>query len=161
MTSNPYYVPLYPNYSLQESDEKSKSAWSNPSTTTPDPYGASDPIAQFVAGRLTIIKATVREVLEEIDHRDQLSTRVLEAIDKDELLQKERLFQVAPHGSVAFTIGDPRRRAAIESELSALRKERRHEEVACWKDVNTLKRDLRDLLQTYREELRRTKVIRP
>ncbi len=159
MTSQPYYVPLYPNYSLPKSDENSKHDLSETLKPKSAHIVVDDPIAQFLSDRLRIIERTIREVVEEIASRERLNAKVIDAIGKDELVQKERLFQVAPNGTAVFTVGDPRRRSAIESEIAALQKERRHEDLAQWKDISGLKRDLRELLREYREESRRSRVL--
>jgi hypothetical protein len=158
-TSQPYYVPLYPNYSLPRNEENSKLASCEPNSGRLAETSTGDPVSDFVADRLRIIEATIRQVVDEIAERERLHGEVVEAIDKDELMQKERLFQAAPHGTAVFTVGDPRRRAAIESELAALQKERRREEVANWSDIGSLRKELRELLAEYRQEARRRRII--
>ena len=66
---------------------------------------------------------------------------------------------MAPHGSSPFTIGDSRRRASIEKELSTLEAEQRRETTAAWKDIANLKKELRALLREEAEEKRRQEVI--
>lgn len=118
-----------------------------------------DPVSDFLADRLRIIEATIRQVLDEIAERERLHKTTLQAIDEEEMLHKERLYQAAPHGTSVFTSGDPRRRAAIESELAALQKERRREQLANWGDVGRLRSELRELLSEYWQEARRSRLI--
>jgi hypothetical protein len=100
-------------------------------------------------------------VQEAIDEREALRDRSLEAIDQAMCAQKELLYQSAPHGSSTFTIGDPKRRAQIERELSALEAEKRKETTAAWKDVATLQKELRELLREKLEEEQRQRVMQP
>ena len=73
--------------------------------------------------------------------------------------QKELLYQVAPHGSATFTIGDPKRRTGIEKAIATLEAEKRHETGSAWKDIAGLNKELRILLREHEEEKRRQRVI--
>lgn len=158
-TSKLYYAPLYPNYSLPVNGDSLKTGSFSLDRLQPDKCESGDPVVNFLADRLCILEATIRQVLGEIAERERLHKTTLKAIDEEEMLHKERLFQAAPHGSSVFTSGDPRRRAAIESELAALQKERRREQLASWSDVGSLRSELRVLLSEYRQEARRSRLI--
>lgn len=159
MTSQPYYVPLSPSYSLSVSEDGLSTGSSSLHSLQHGKRESGDPVSDFLADRLRIIEATIRQVLDEIAERERLHETTLKAIDEEEMLHKERLFQAAPHGSSVFTSGDPRRRAAIESELAALQKERRRELLTKFSDVGRLRGELRELLAEYWQEARRSRLI--
>lgn len=145
MQSTNYYVPNYPNY-----------IWKPPSATS-----SSDPVEEFFNDRLRIVRATIQQVLNEIETRETLSEQTLRKLDAEICEAGERLLQIAPHGSSTFTIGDPRRRASIEGEIAALEKEHRQEQISKWKDTAALKHELRELLREYMDEKRKEKALQP
>lgn len=158
MQSTPYYVPLHPNYRFNGSENASKPS---SSVIVPGFDAQADPVLGFLADKIRIVEASIRQVVEELDERQKLQESTIAAIDKESCVFKERLFQVAPHGSSPFTVGDSRRRASIESEIAALEKEKRHEKTAAFKDVASLKKELRELIREYLEEKRKERAMRP
>jgi len=113
----------------------------------------------FVSGKLRIIEAAIEEVTADIETRVRLNDQTIAEIDKAICAHKELLYQVAPCGSSPFTIGDSRRRSAIEKELVALDAEKRAETTTSWRDIAALKKELRVLLREQLEEKRRQQVI--
>lgn len=113
----------------------------------------------LMAGKLRIIEAAIEQITNEVEDRENLQKVLLETIDNEICDQKEALYQVAPHGSSPFTVGDSKRRASIERELAALEAEKRKETCSTWKDIANLKRELRDLLREHNEEKRRQRVM--
>lgn len=124
-----------------------------------DRNSQQDPIEGFVRDKLIIIEAAINQVLGEIEQREQLLTELLEDIDAQICIQKEMFFRIAPYGSSAITEGDPKRRVAIEGMLASLETEKRREQASAWKDIASLKRELRELLREYNEEKRKQRVI--
>ncbi len=114
----------------------------------------------MISGRQTIIEAGIKQVDEEIEVRYHLHYRLVEELDRQLCLQKEALMQVAPHGNFPFTVGDPRRRSALEKDLASLEGDKRHEMIAVWKDVASLKSERRTLLQELYSEQQRQSVMR-
>jgi hypothetical protein len=164
MQSTPYYLPKYPKYSLSVSAEQSRQSFSairSISGPHSKVHDQGDTLDTLLSGRLKVIEAGIEQILEEIHGRETLHDSLLYDIDRDLCEQKERLYQVAPHGSSPFTVGDSKRRASIEKELAALKAEKRTESGGLWKDVATLKKELRELLREYEEEKRRQQVIAP
>ena len=123
---------------------------------------ADDPLDRFLAGKLSIRHASIAQVAREIQSRIRLRDRLLAAMDQDMARLKEKLYQAAPWGeSSPFSVGDGKRRAGIESQLSALEVEKRREETSAWRDVASLKKELRELLREYEEEKRKLEVMQP
>jgi len=158
MKSTPYYVPYSPKYTCSGSANGSR----------PNSYEialpqdlflpqtlSSDPLEAFVQGKLRILEAAIAQVLKEIEQRELLRDVMLDAIDNQMCELTTSLMAVAPWGDSPSTVGDPRRRAALEKEISALDAEKRHETTATWKDIANLKKELRELLREYHEEKRK------
>jgi len=189
MKSTNYYLPNSLNYSSTANDNAWKKSSSQPaipspatvSDSTPNPGSVkgptppsrlclskpttyiskapTDPLDTFTAGKSEILEAGIQQVMEEIEVREKLHEELIEELDKQFCIQKEALMQVAPHGNSPFTVGDPRRRGSIEKELCSLDSEKRHEQVAVWKDVSSLKREFRELSREMEEEKRRQQVM--
>lgn len=162
MQSMPYYSIPYPSNSYGGNDNSSRqdsSEMQNPTAPFSKKESTPDPLGKFVAGKLAILNAAIEQVATEVEEREKLRDRTLHDIDKAICEQKELLYQVAPHGSSPFTIGDSKRRSSIEKELSTLEAEQRRETTAAWKDIANLKKELRALLREEAEEKRRQEVI--
>ena len=164
MSSMPYYVPCCPKYSLRENAADSKPSSSDIPMALPwevsfQTTNQEDLLVSLVADRLRIMEAGIRQLIIEMEERKRLRDRMLDDIDQEICAQKEMLFQVAPNGVSPFTVGDPRRRSAIEKEIASLDAEKRAQETSAWKDVSTLKKELRELGREYLEEKRKQRVI--
>jgi len=146
MKNQPYYLPVSPEYAPGPSGAKSTSA-------------VQDPLTAFVTGKVRILATTIDQIVDEIEERQNLGEKVMKEIVMRMSDLKEPLYQVAPFGSSPLTVGDPRRRAAIEKALLTLETEHRREEVATWKDVAGLKRELREIAREYEEEKNRARVM--
>ena len=146
MNTQPYYLPVAPGYLP-------------PTHGNPTNRANSDPIEQLVSSRLRALGGSIDQVVEEIEGREKLGEEVLLSIDLQMSRLKEPLYQVAPFGSSPLSVGDPRRRSAIEKCLFTLECERRKEELGTWKDVSGLKRELREIVREYEEERDRARVI--
>ena len=158
----PYYTAPSQRSSCGESDSNSNQNSSeklSPTVRFSDKTSNLDPLERFVVGKLRILEAAIEEVTREIEERRKLRDATLQVIDKALCEQKELLYQVAPHGSSPFTVGDSKRRSGIEGELSALEAEKRRETTAAWKDTANLKKELRELLREHAEEKRRQQVV--
>ena len=112
-----------------------------------------------MSGKLRILEASIEQITREIEEREQLRDTTLETIDKAICEQKTMLHQVAPHGIMPITVGEPKRRASIEKEVASLEEEKRRETVSAWRDIAGLKRELRELQREHAEEARRHQVI--
>ncbi len=158
MKSTNYYVTNSPKYSSNASENNWKPG-SSPAVTTSSPP-AIDPLESLVSGKLAIIEGGLKQVAEEIEERNTLHEQLVEELDRQLCIQTEALMQTAPHGNMPSTVGDPRRRSAIEKELASLEGDKRHEYIAVWKDIASLKRELRELSREFYEEKQRQWVMR-
>jgi len=163
MRTEPYYMPHCQKYSFIASGSVLRPVSSeNPCLnghTTPGDRQPADTLDDLITGSLRTLGQSIEQILEEIDARQRLGERIIESIDKQMCMLKEPLYMTAPFGPSTVTVGDPRRRTAIEKELASLETEKRHEEVGTWKDVAGLKRELRELWRDYDTEKQRARVM--
>ena len=162
MKSTLFYVPFSPKYVCSGSVSESKPSYSE--TSVPALSGIErdawqDPLDAFVSGKLRIIERAIQQVTDEIQKRELLQEVMLDAIDNQMCRLRTALFATAPYGDSPFTLGDPRRRAALEKEIASLEAEKRGEETAAWKDIAGLKKELREVFREYLEERRKQQVM--
>ncbi len=162
MQLTPYYESHCQKYPSGMNGRDSKISSLDPPIHTPPSIrtlSGLDPLGMLLSGKLRIVETSIDQIAEEISGRERLRDRMLETIDKEICLQKELLYQVAPHGSSPFTVGDPKRRVGIERAIATLDAEKRQERCSAWKDIAGLNKELRVLLREQEEEKRRQRVI--
>ena len=158
MKSTNYYVMNSPKYDCSGNGNEWKPGSSTAAALSDTT--SKDSLESLISGRVTIIEAGIKQVEEEIDVRYSLHNRLVEELDRQLCIQKGALMQVAPYGNLPFTVGDPRRRSALEKEMATLEGDKRHEMIAVWKDVASLKSERRTLLQELYSEQQRQSVMR-
>jgi hypothetical protein len=163
--TNYYYVPVHPQYCIgtlnaASSSQSSLATAANTARSLATSNGA-DPIDSFLSEKTRILKTAIRQVLEHIAERESLRDEMVAQINDQQCDAKGRLYRVAPYGDAPLTIGDPRRRSAIEKELTDLEGEKRREMVSAWKDISTLRKELRERFIEYLEERQRQRVLQP
>jgi hypothetical protein len=123
--------------------------------------GASkDPLAPFFHGQKAFAAKTVEDILGLVYEREQLKTANLRCIDYDSCYLKTRLFEID-----SWRTGiDPqldKTRGSIERDLLGLEREKRFEEVACWRDTTRLRTDLREALKEFQQEKNKESLLSP
>ncbi len=162
MKSTPYYVQNYPKYVCTVNANALKPNYSAPvlpALAGYNPNARTDPLEAFIQGKLRILEAAIAQVLKEIEEREHLRDVTLDGIDNQMCELKTALMAVAPWGDSPSTLGDPRRRGSLEKEIAALVAEQRHETTATWKDIASLKSELRELVREYHEEKRKGLIL--
>jgi len=99
-----------------------------------------DPVEAFVSGKARIIEAVISLAVKDIEARELLMEATLDGIDNQMCELRTALMAVAPWGDSPSTLGDSRRRSAIEKELVALDAEKRAETTTSWRDIAALKK---------------------
>ena len=162
MKSTPYYAANSPNSLCRGSASALRPNFSAPvlpALAEYNPNTHTDPLEAFTRGKILILENIIGEVLKEIEKRELLMETALDTISNQECQLKTALMAVAPWGDSPSTLGDPRRRAALEKEIASLEAEKRSEETAAWKDIAGLKKELREVFREYLEERRKQQVM--
>lgn len=150
-------------------EESAKSLWEDPAEKSiwGPLHGAHDelqkgksidPLESFFAGKKEFLVKSVREIMGLIYEREHLKDENIRGIDYDECHTKTRLFEI-DHWHPGVNPGIDRIRTNIERELLACEREKRMEEVACWRDVCRQKSDLREVMRDLEREVDRQSLI--
>ena len=121
----------------------------NPSGLT---MKSKDPLDNFFQAKRVNLARSLEEISDLIDHRERIKERNLYAIALGECELLTKL-----HNLELWYLGtDPvidKRKAVLERELLEFDRQKRMEETAAWKDVLTLKGELRGITQDlYKEQ---------
>jgi hypothetical protein len=123
-----------------------------------------DPIERLFSGKSKTLKATVRELLNEIDLREGLNSSLFSKVDEEICKTKTYLLEIngvcqRRYGVEELQFG--RRRTQLEDRLVRLEQEKRQEEKEFWKDAMFLKKYLMSALADYWETVGRENLFKP
>ena len=122
------------------------------------PKTLHDPLEPFFTARGQFWAKSVDDILGLISERERLKYENMHKIDYESCQIKTRLFEL-DHWRRGFDPRLERTRVQIERELSALEREKRFEEVACWRDVTRLRSELREAVREYGLEKRKQALL--
>lgn len=111
------------------------------------PSLSADPLQGFLKDRTDLARGSKDLITSLLSQRDELHAYNRYRIDLDQTACQNALLAIEdwPPGSVV-----DRRRSGLESQLLALEREKRAEDVACWRDKASLTRDLTEAVRDYR-----------
>jgi len=117
-----------------------------------------DPLMDILGQQAAFHAKSVEELLGLIYEREHLKYDNIKHIDYESSQLKGRLFEI---GTIATGIdkGIDRTRGQIERDLFAFERDKRMEEINCWRDVVRLKGDLRETLHTFQQEKRKENLL--
>lgn len=144
-----YGIPLRPEYIFEGRLGSSQE--------TPEQH-ESDILDVLIGERLRFFEQVISGLKGQIQERQALNSRLGDAVTEEWCETKARFYEldIWPMGRVRSI---DQRRQAIEKELAVLEAEKRKEDVACFRDVGLIKRDLREWEKRYQDILRRAVVI--
>ena len=119
---------------------------------------SKDPLAPFFHGQKAFLGKSVQDILGLIYERETLKTENLRRIDYDSSQLKSRLFEIDSWRTGANPQID-KTRAQIDRDLLACEREKRFEDVACWRDTTRLKTELRETLGEFQREKRKEDLL--
>jgi hypothetical protein len=110
--------------------------------------GSSPVLGATLSQRKKLLKERIEELIADINKREKLEEQMLEkadveSIDLEFLLDGVKQFSPGSYPSVDT------RRTSLEREVLALKKAGWDERLRCWRDIVTLKKDLREALEEY------------
>ena len=108
------------------------------------------------------LKAGVIALLDEIKGREDLNVNQTQKIDKEIRRQHTNAMQlenIVDHHPFDLTKDLEESKARIESNVLELEKERRKEQVECWRDLMFLKKHLMVSLKEYWDLVRRKEIL--
>ena len=119
---------------------------------------SSNSLEQFLSGKKRFAAKSVEEMLGLIYEREQIKDEMVRKIDLESAALKERLWETGDWRTGVNPQLD-KTRGQIEGELMGLEREKRMEEVACWRDIVRIKGDLREALRDFDQEKRKEILI--
>ena len=128
--------------------------WLSPRDRGPDP----DPIREFMESKKRFLSRGIEDVLGLIHERVTIKYDLLHQIDYDSCKMHSRLFPLY-HFHIGLNPNVDRMRSNIDKELIGLEREKRMEEVACWRDISRLRGELREIMGEYAQEKRKDGLL--
>jgi len=119
-------------------------------------------LENMVFDRVKTLKASVNAILEEIGLRKDLNQRQFGEIDGEILRLRNRLLQYEAlefqgYGGLDRVAAEAK--TQVESDVLEFEREKRKEELECWRDLMFLKKYLMVSLKDYWELVRRWRVL--
>jgi len=122
------------------------------------PSRPHDPLGPFLAAKREFWAKSVEDILGLISKRERIKYDNMHKIDYESCYMKTRLYEL-DHWRRGFDPQVERTRVQIEREMSSLEREKRFEEVACWRDTTRLRGELREALRELGQEERKAALL--
>lgn len=112
----------------------------------------------FFSDKIELIKQAITETIFEMKTRQGLNSVFIQLIDSkiDNFLHELRELK---HWTLGNNPSIEARRIHLEKELLQLEKEKRINNLSCWKDLLWLKKDLREAVSEYKSLMRMKNVL--
>ena len=118
----------------------------------------TDPLGAFLGAKKEFLGKSIADLLREIEVREKMRDDHLHRIDYESCSFQTRIYELDFWQRGMNPIAD-RVRSNLEKEMSGLEKEKRMEEISCWRDVSHLKTDLREVMQEWAMEKRKDLLL--
>ncbi len=114
----------------------------------------------MISGRIKDIREAIDEIEGEIKQRRDIDERVLEEIRAEILKVRNRILEVEQFTGSSQS-GELPGVDTLEREVVSLEGEKRMESVSCWRDLTSLRKELRLYMRELNDLLRKAKMVRP
>ena len=127
---------------------------------TEDLLGATktDPLDQFISGKKEFLAKSVEDILGLVYEREQLKYENFSKIDDESCKFGTQLLGLDQWYTGKNSNID-KWKSNLQRDLAALEKEKRFEEVACWRDTTRLRSELREAMKEFDQEKRRETLL--
>lgn len=113
---------------------------------------------RFLAGKREFLARSVEDILGMIYEREGLRDEHLRKIDYDSCKVSTRLLGI-DYWRLGANKDLDKLRMNLEREIIAFEREKRMEEVNCWRDTSRLRTDLREVMREASQEWRRDSLL--
>ena len=117
-----------------------------------------DPLAELLSSKRRFLYKSLEEIVELIEEREQFKDSALYQIDKDICEVRTKMLNL-PHEKYVLIPEINKVYNLFQQQVFALYKEKRAEEVSCWRDVIRLKSDLRESDKELEQEKRKQSLL--
>ena len=118
----------------------------------------TDPIGTFLGAKKGFLEASIKDLLAQIEEREQLLQNHLRGIQTETLENSARLLEVN-RWQRGFHPNLDRVRSQLERLEAGFEQEKRMEEVANWRDISRLKTEMRELAQEWGMEKQKEMLL--
>ena len=117
-----------------------------------------DSLDEFFSAKKRFVAKSVEEILGLVYERRQLKYDLFRGIDYESCRLGEKLLEM-PAIRTGINVQLDRARGMLQKEIGGLDREKRMEEVACWRDLVRLQGELREALGEFEREKRRGSLL--
>jgi hypothetical protein len=118
----------------------------------------TDPVGMFLSAKKGFLEASIKDLLAQIEEREGMLQNHLSEILKESLENTTRLHEV-DRWQRGFLPNMDRVRSQLEKLDAGFERDRRMEEVACWRDVSRIKTELREVTQEWGMEKQKEMLL--
>jgi len=109
--------------------------------------------------KLQFLREGISEVEEQLRLRKEQEQALIDEIDQQICEVKSSIYALDYSGDMRNPPQMNQRRNHLEKEIKMLEKEKRQQELDCWRDITALQKDLRQLKKEYRAVKRSTGAL--
>ena len=117
-----------------------------------------DPLARFLSGKRKFLQNSFDGITGLIKERERLKYAAFYQINQDVCDVRTKMLNL-PKSGYALIPDMEKTYDALHRQVVALHKEKRAEEVSCWRDVSRLKSDLQESIKQLEQERRKQSVL--
>jgi hypothetical protein len=122
------------------------------------PERPAEPVSEFFMDKVESLREKISHLNREIDTRFQMREQFKKEIEYQIRECAFSLRQFSPL-ALGYNVGVDMKRNLLERQLAGLRKDKRNVELRAWADITDLRKELRRLLDDYRDALRRYRMV--
>jgi hypothetical protein len=121
----------------------------------------SDLIDVLFTNRVNVTKFSILNLISQMRERQNAKKRNLKSIDYDISRFKTHLAQIEDlclYNEI-LDLDNRKTKIGLAQKIAGLEKDKRSEEIACWRDLTQLRKELTDLIKEYKIESRKKELI--
>jgi hypothetical protein len=120
-------------------------------------WSNSNPVEEIIKEKIRFHRASLVQILNLIMEREKAKQNNLVSIESEALKVQGELFL---YKCIVYPISpDNKRKSNFERAVSELEKQKRQEEIDCWKDTLKLWQQLLDIIAEYRATMRKARLL--
>lgn len=107
----------------------------------------------FVSEKLGLIKDIIIDIKLQIEERGKVQRKIIDSLDQLICVTRTKLADLVNKHELRTSPDFMRRRSELDKQINQLETQKLAEKLEFWRDVNMLKRDLREALERHRSSL--------
>ena len=107
---------------------------------------------RLLSDKINLLREQIQDIKNEIHLRKRLAKKAITEIDEQICKVRTLIYELNVNGTLRG------KRADLEREILILEREKHNQKIQCWKDIERLKRELRQVKKEYKEVVRKASV---